>query len=133
MILVDSSIWITYLNRKTTEETNELDRLMLSAKKKIAVADVIITEVLQGARNEKIYEDSKNTLLLFKVFSQNELKIYINAADIYRTCRNKGLTICSTVDTLIASICLENNLELFTLDRDFLKIAKVVPLKLYNF
>lgn len=133
MILIDSSVWIEYFNGNKSEANDRLSNLLMNNSEKISMADVILLEVIQGIRDDSKYEKVKHHLLIFTLFTYNHLGIYIQASDIYRTCRKKGITIQSTIDTIIASICMQNNLELFTLDQDFHKIAKVVPLKLYKF
>ena len=57
---------------------------------------------------------------------------YIKAADLYRICRVKGLTIRSTIDLLIAQTAIEHNAELIHNDRDFEAIASASSLKLYS-
>jgi predicted nucleic acid-binding protein len=52
------------------------------------------------------------------------------AAAIYRAGRGKGIT-SSTMDTLIAAIALEHGASVFTLDRDFARIARMTGLELY--
>ena len=53
---------------------------------------------------------------------------HIAAARLYRQCRAKGVTVRSTIDCLIAQLCIRDNLPLLAKDRDFTEMAKVVPL-----
>ncbi|WP_420886111.1 PIN domain-containing protein, partial [Candidatus Contendibacter odensensis] len=48
---------------------------------------------------------------------------YCEAATLYRRCRSQGSTIRSTIDCLIARICLRHDYDLLTKDRDFRLIA----------
>ena len=57
MILVDSSVWIDYFRGTITSETDTLDRLL--ASKTPIVGDLILTEVLQGFRNERDFKTAK--------------------------------------------------------------------------
>ena len=57
---------------------------------------------------------------------------YAGAAALYRQCRAKGLTIRSTIDCVIAQLCLRDGLPLLAKDRDFGRIAQLVALKLVN-
>lgn len=52
---------------------------------------------------------------------------YSQAANIYFTCRRKGITVRSTVDCVIAQIAIEHELILLHNDKDFENIAKVFP------
>ena len=54
---------------------------------------------------------------------------YAEAARIYFLCRKKGITIRSTIDCLIAQICIEHELDLLHDDRDFDAMAEIVGLK----
>jgi len=45
-------------------------------------------------------------------------------------CRKSGITIRSTIDTLIATTAMENGLILLCSDKDFDNMAKVVDLNL---
>lgn len=48
-------------------------------------------------------------------------------------CKNKGVTIRSTIDLLIAQTAIDNDIMLLTNDSDFVNMAKVIPeLKLFE-
>jgi predicted nucleic acid-binding protein len=53
------------------------------------------------------------------------------AAKIYMDCRKKGITLCSTIDCLIAETAIEHDLFILHNDNDFYAIARVAPLKIY--
>jgi len=59
-----------------------------------------------------------------------EMDDYRNAAALYRACRARGTTPRSTIDCLLAQICLVLNVPILSRDRDFELIARVAPLKL---
>jgi predicted nucleic acid-binding protein len=100
--------------------------------KQIALTDIILTEILQGIREDKQYKLVKQTLTNLNVLHATPLKTYIHAADIYRTCREKGLTIRKTNDCIIAAVAIEFSCELLHKDKDFTTIAECVDLRLYN-
>ena len=52
---------------------------------------------------------------------------YREAAHIYFRCRREGVTIRSAIDCLIARVAIEHGLILLHDDRDFEKMAEVVP------
>jgi len=88
--------------------------------------------VLQGIRSERDYREVRASLVTLPILSLKNHDSYINAADLYRKCRTKGLTIRSTVDLLIAQTAIEHSSELLHNDRDFEAIALVSPLKQYS-
>lgn len=117
MILVDSSVWIAYFNGRRGAETDLLDRVMDSGK--VLVGDLILAEVLQGFRVER---DAERALSHFEPFEFRPMggrKIAIRAAFNYRRLRGKGITVRTTIDTLIATFCIVEGHELLHCDRDF--------------
>ena len=97
-----------------------------------AIVDVVLTELLQGIKNEREFKTVRDSLLTFPILSLKSSASYIQAADLYRTCRKKGLTVRSSVELLIAQTAIENNASLLHNDRDFEAIAHVSSLKLYS-
>ena len=128
MIIVDSSVWIDYFNGRDTAETIQLDLLL--GIKPIAIGDLILTEVLQGFRNDQDYKIAKNLLTSLTILELLGEKIALKSADNYRTLRKQGITIRKTADVIIASFCIENNLPLLFSDKDF--IPFVMHLKLLS-
>ncbi len=117
MIIVDSSIWIDYFNNKDTLQTRHLDFLL--GQQEVGIGDIILTEVLQGFTNDSDYQQAKELMLNFDVFSLVEEKLAILSADNYRFLRKRGLTIRKTTDVIIASFCIANNYLLLFSDKDF--------------
>jgi predicted nucleic acid-binding protein len=50
--------------------------------------------------------------------------LHRDAAGIFRLARSKGFSL-TTIDALIAAIALENRAAIFTLDKDFHRIASI--------
>jgi predicted nucleic acid-binding protein len=117
MVVVDSSVWIDYFNGKATKQTNLLDSLLGSDL--VVIGDIILTEVLQGFRNDKDFNKAKDLLdcLLFRPMLGKELAV--KSAQNYRHLRRRGVTVTKTVDVIIATFCIWNNLALLHSDRDF--------------
>jgi predicted nucleic acid-binding protein len=117
MIVVDSSVWIDFFNGKITKQTNLLDSLL--GREPIVIGDLVLTEVLQGFREDKDYRRAKELLdyLLFRPMVGRELAV--RAAENYRRLRKKGITVAKTIDVIIATFCIESNLPLLHCDRDF--------------
>lgn len=131
MILIDTSAFIEFLNHTGSSFDKEIADL-IGDNSDIAVADIVLTEILQGIGDDKEHAEVKKSLRSFPVYSLRGTDSYIAAAELYRKCRKKGLTIRSTVDLLIAQIAVENGLSLLHNDRDFDKIGQVSDLKVYG-
>jgi len=128
LILIDASAFIEFLNR-TGSRANILIEQLIRDDDEIALADVTLTEILQGIKNDREYRDVKASLLTFPILSLKSPESCIAAAELHRKCRKKGLTIRSTVDLLIAQIALEHHATLLHNDRDFDALAQVCDLK----
>lgn len=96
----------------------------------IAITGIILTEILQGVKDDREYHAIKERLLMFPCIEPKGPDTYFHSARIYRACRDQGKTVRKTVDLIIAAICLENNLILLHRDRDFEHIADCTGLKI---
>lgn len=130
MILLDTSALIEFLNRSGSPADMAIEAL-IGNNADVAIAEIVLTEVLQGIRNEREYLEVRASLLSLPVLSLKGQDSYIKAADLYRKCRTKGLTIRSTIDLLIAQTAIEHDAALLHNDRDFAALAAVSSLKLY--
>ena len=117
MILVDSSVWIDYFRGTQTPQTERLDGLLSSEP--IAVGDLILTEVLQGFGSERDFNEAKRLLTSLLVVELGGREIAIQAARNFRILRAQGVTIRKTIDTVIATRCIESGFTLLHSDRDF--------------
>ncbi len=117
MILVDSSVWISYFNGVETSETDLLDKLLGTVP--IAIGDLILVEVLQGFRQDKDYEIAQQLLLSLQIFNLLDREMNLKVAQNYRALRKKGITIRKTADVIIATFCIEKSLPLLHADQDF--------------
>lgn len=131
MILVDTSVWIDFFIGRNTRYRDNLHQL-IEKEEDICIAEIILTEILQGIRDEDAYEAAKNYILEFPIIRPRGAETYIMAAEIYRRCRREGKTIRKTIDCIIAAIVKENNLTLFHNDNDFDVIKKYVGLKAFE-
>lgn len=127
MILVDSSVWIDYFNGTANPQTDMLDRLL--DREFLCVGDLILTEVLQGFASEREFNEARRMLSSLIVVELGGLKIAIQAAKNFRTLRRLGATVRKTIDTVIATSCIESGYELLHNDRDFDPFAKHLGLR----
>ena len=117
MILVDSSVWIDYFRGVRTPQADGLDSLL--GLEPIATGDLILTEVLQGFVSDRDFNQARklmSSLITVDLVGQG---VAIQAARNFRFLRSLGITVRKTIDTLIATYCMENRLSLLYSDRDF--------------
>jgi predicted nucleic acid-binding protein len=127
LILVDSSVWIGYFNGDITPQTDKLDALL--GREPVAIGDLILAEVLQGFDSEREFRRVQGTLdSLFEIDLAGR-HIAIQAARNFRALRRLGVTVRKTVDTIIATRCIEDGLELLHNDRDFDPFAEHLGLR----
>ncbi len=127
MILVDSSVWIDYFKGNITLQTDLLDAKL--GNEPLAIGDLILTEVLQGFDNERDFETARKLLTSLTVVQLGGKEIAVQAARNFRKLRSRGLTVRKTVDTLIATSCIENGHRLLHSDRDFDPFARHLGLR----
>ena len=117
MILVDSSVWIDYFRGTATREAERLDSLLGSEP--VATGDLILTEVLQGFMSDREFDRVRRLLTSLVVVDLGGQRIAIQAARNFRALRLLGITARKTIDTVIATRCIESRLALLYSDRDF--------------
>jgi predicted nucleic acid-binding protein len=117
LILVDSSVWIDYFNGSVTAQTEKLDQLL--GREPLAIGDLILTEVLQGFANERHFNEAKKMLTALTVIELGGREVAIQAARNFRKLRKLGVTVRKTIDTVIATRCIESGYDLLHDDRDF--------------
>ena len=117
MLLVDSTVWIDFFNGRVTPQTDYLDSQLESTP--ILVGDLILAEVLQGFRKADDFEIVRLALNKLDTTSLVNPVLAIQSARNYRLLRQKGITVRKTIDSLIATFCIENDVELLHSDSDF--------------
>lgn len=126
MIMVDSSVWIDYFNGVDNKQTTMLDNIL--GEKPVAVGDLIMTEVLQGFREDKDYKTAKSLFEDLVIFDLVGKDMAIKSAENFRALRKRGITIRKPTDVIIASFCIERNIPLLFSDKDFKPFVKHVGL-----
>jgi len=117
MVLVDTTVWIDFFTAKHTPEVAELERL-LNEEEDICTCGIILTEVLQGIREDEDYQRTLSKFDIFLFLPMNRPS-FVRAAELYRSLRRRGITIRKPVDCMIASVAIEHNIPLLHDDRDF--------------
>jgi predicted nucleic acid-binding protein len=126
MVLVDTSVLIDFFRNKCNEGTKKLESLVKSGTK-FGISNIIYLEILQGAASKKDFDLLKTYLGTQNFYDlKNGRDSHSAAAEMYRKCREAGITV-GTIDLLIVQTTLENNLSLLHNDRDYIMVQNVVP------
>lgn len=133
MILVDSSVWIDLFRGDHTPQTQLTLSILQSGDEELAVADFILLEVLQGFRSEKQAQAAFQAFSGLPCFTLSGKPLAVLAASNYRRLRQKGLTIRSTIDCLIASFCVKNDIPLLHCDHDYDAFEQHLGLRVMQF
>jgi predicted nucleic acid-binding protein len=129
VILVDSSAWIEFLRATGSPAHLEL-RSALQGGVDLGCTDVVVMEILAGARDEDDRDRLRRLLHGVEFLAVDGLADYEQAAELYRLCRAGGETPRKLTDCLIAAVAIRNEAELLCEDADFEVIARHAPLRL---
>ena len=127
MILVDTSVWIDFFSSSPGPGGGELRR-MIEEVEPFVLTGVVVTEILQGLRRD--VQRIEHFLSLWDLLEPRGFSTYREAAAISRLARSKGISL-TTIDTLLAALALEHRASLFTLDKDFSRVARITSLQLH--
>ncbi len=126
MILPDSSIWIDFFNGRETVKTQLLNELL--SDEVILTGDLILTEVLQGFRHERECQNAQEILLGLPFQEMLGQEVALQSVHNYRFLRQRGITIRNTIDVMIATFCIVNEITLLQNDRDFAPMVEHLSL-----
>ncbi len=130
MIFLDSTVLIDYFNGEKNWQVDVLDSIL--GKELVVIGDYVLTEVLQGFRNDKDFQKAKTILLSFPCFDIGGKDTALQSAKNYRFLRKKGITVRKTINAMIATFCIMNNFTLLHNDKDFYPFVKYLNLKVYT-
>ncbi|UZW57912.1 PIN domain nuclease (plasmid) [Sphingobium sp. JS3065] len=117
MILVDSSVWIDFFRGRPSRETDILDELL--GQEPLLIGDLVLAEVLQGFSADRDFKHAYRLLGSLELIEIGGREIALQAARNFRSLRARGITVRKTIDTLIATRCIEAGINLLHDDRDF--------------
>lgn len=127
MIVVDSSVWIA--NLRGSNGSAVLKLRSIGENDQIIVGDVILLEVLQGARSEAVAARIENGMRRFHLVSMLSDRLAVRAARNCRLLRARGVTVRKTIDLIIGTYCLEYGHRLLHDDRDFQPMVEHLGLR----
>ena len=128
MVLADTSVWIDYFNGFSTWQSERLDLLLDTDP--VALGDLILTEVLQGFRNDAEFRKAQSFLAEPPFYELGGYAVCLQAARNYRALHAKGMTVNKTIDVIIATACIEWDFELLHNGGDFDALQKILGLQL---
>lgn len=125
MILVDTSAWLELLAQPPRASLTDAQLL------RCATCGPVLQELWQGIRGHQRESHFRAGLLALPVLADPvPLSLYLAAADLYRLGRDKGFTVRSSTDCLIAAIAIEHGASVMHRDRDFDAIARFTSLRI---
>ena len=122
MIMVDSGVWIDYFNGVDNKQTATLNDTL--GIEPVAMGDLILTEVLQGFRDDRDYKTARSLFKDLVIFDLVGKDMAIKSAENFRALRKRGITIRKPTDVIIASFCIERKIPLLFSDKDFKPFVK---------
>lgn len=122
MIVVDTSVWIDFLNGRNARHVRRL-REVLGAEE-VIVGDLMLCEILQGLDSERAARNVETLLRRFEIVPMAGESMAVAAARNFRLLRRRGITIRKTIDLFIGTWCIENRAPLLHNDRDFDPMAR---------
>ncbi len=125
MTVVDSSVWIDFLNGRNARHVRRLRALL--GTDEIVVGDLMLCEVLQGLDSERAAREVEALLRRFEIVPMAGDVIATAAARNFRSLRGRGVTV-PTIDLLIGTWCIENRRPLLHNDSDFRPMARYLGL-----
>ena len=117
MIVVDSSVWIDFLNGRNAPHVQRL-RTVLGTDE-VIVGDLMVCEVMQGLDSERAAREVETLLRRFEIVAMAGDAIAVAAAGHFRSLRRRGITVRKTIHLLIGTWCIENRRPLLHNDSDF--------------
>jgi hypothetical protein len=126
-MIVDSSAWIELLRARRSIAARRLDSALRGGEL-VLMADVVLQEVLQGARDPAHFVRLQQQLAEVRPFvPESPRETALQAAWLYARCRWAGVALRSPNDCLIAACAIEAEEPLLHADADFDRIASIEP------
>ena len=119
-ILVDTSVWIEFF-KLHSETGDKLEKLI--KEHLVWTCGVIIFELIKGVRKEEEKATILETLLNLEYVEMTPL-LWQKAGELSAFLKKEGKNLPLS-DIFIAALAIENNLQIFTLDKHFEQIPGV--------
>ena len=125
MVLVDSSVWIEYF--KGNESVLPLNELIESNN--LCINDLILAELLPSINHKKEFNLKELLLAIEKI---NMIIDWNNIISMQTINLKNGINKVGISDLIIAQNAMENNIELYAVDKHFSLMSEISELKLFR-
>ena len=132
MVIVDTSVWIDLLRGVFSSRAMRLSEILEDPQQDVALTDVIFMELLRGVTRERQVPELTRKLRAFPILRLRGLEDFDRAAELSRAARRTGISLRSSLDLLIATICVRDGLPILHADRDFDRLASCTPLRVFE-
>lgn len=132
MVIVDTSVWIDLLRGAFSTRAMRLSEILEDPQRDVALTDVIFMELLRGVTREGQVPKLASQLQAFPILRLRGLEDFDRAAELSRAARRTGISLRSSLDLLIATICVRDGLPILHADRDFDRLASCTPLRVFE-
>jgi predicted nucleic acid-binding protein len=129
MILADTSAWIEYLRGTGSPAHLALRTAVIGDE--VATTDVVVLELLSGSRPERA-ESEQRMLQTVGFLPQHPRDDAVHAAELFRFCRSRGVTIRSLNDCVVAAVAIRNDVPVLHADADFDHLARLTRLQVVS-
>lgn len=129
MILADTSAWVEFL-RATGSAAHLRLRDALDRGEEVATTEIVLMEVLAGARSDRDRDELRRLLYGRCAFLPlHGPADFERAAELYRRCHAGGETVRKLTDCLVAVVAIRAGAAILHRDADFDVIARHVALR----
>ena len=127
--IADTSVWSLFLRRRKRTNLRAVNLLRYGIlENQVQMLGIIKQELLSGMREVSQFDRIEEILKGFPDFLANS-EDHILAAKCFNVCRQKGIQ-GSPTDFLICAQAINADLGILTLDKDFQRYAKHLPLRI---
>ena len=131
-LFVDTSVWSLAFRRDVASNAPEVRALRhaLETDETIVTTGLILQALLQGFAGPRARKDIIDRFTALPLLTPDR-QDHIDAAELRNRCRRAGVQI-STIDALLAQLCIRHGLTLLTTDHDFVLAAAHCPLRVWK-
>jgi len=132
VVLVDTSVWSLAFRRDQPPDDPRVDHLRrcLVEGSEVVVTGFILQELLQGVKGPPQRRQLIERFAALALLDPDRGD-HAAAAEVRNACRRRGVQL-TTIDALIAALCLRHDLTLLTTDADFAHAARIVALRVWT-
>ena len=127
MIAVDTSVWIDFFRDARTRHVDVLTATIYAGQ--VGIPDLVLTESLQGCDTDREFSEVLRMMTAHSIITVLDDEVAVEAARNYRLLRARGVTVRKTIDTLIATRCIVDEIPLLYVDRDFDPFVRYLGLR----